>query len=536
MEISKKISLLRKEKHLSQGDLAKKLNVTRQSITKWESGESYPVISKILELSKLFDVTADDLINEKIIIKPHAKHESVKIKPKYFGTDGFRGEVNLSLTCDHAYKIGRFLGWYFSTIKKTLPRILIGKDTRRSSYMYEYAIAAGVSASGADACLMHVTTSPSIAYIVRQDDFDCGVMITASHNPYIDNGIKIISNKGEKIDDSVAVLIEAYIDGNLSALGIKEKDLPLAVKEKVGTITDYYVGRNRYMGYLLSIASHPFRSLRIGLDTANGCAFQIAKNVFEALGAKITIINNTPDGTNINRDAGSTHIENLCKLVKANKLDMGFAYDGDADRCIAVDEKGNVVDGDKIIYLLAVRFKDEGSLNHNMVVTTIMSNSGLDKALKKINIGNVRTDVGDRFVFETMRNCNYSLGGEQSGHVIIRKYATTGDGILTSILITGEVIRRSLPLSMIVNPVKLLPQLTVNVCVSNKKVAFDDEIVQNQLTTIKKQIGDNGRILLRKSGTEPVIRIMVECPTIQQCKKYADIMYKTFKKRGFVNE
>ena len=537
MKIGEKIIALRIKSKLSQANLAKKLNVSRQSISKWESNESYPSLDKIIELCNLFKITCDDLLKGNIV--PEDKVMETKPlsgKPKYFGTDGFRGEVNVKLTADHAYKIGRFLGWYYSKHTNKQPRILIGKDTRRSSYMYEYAIAAGVSASGADASLLHVTTSPSIAYVVRQDEFNCGVMITASHNPYYDNGIKIINNKGEKIDDSVALLIEAYIDGNLKALGVKGNDLPLAAKEHVGTITDYYSGRNRYIAYLISLAKHSMRSLKIGLDTANGCSYMIAKSVFEALGAQITIINNTPDGTNINRNAGSTHIEGLCKLVKDNNLDLGFAFDGDADRCIAVDEKGHVVDGDKIIYLLAMKLKEENALTNNTVVTTIMSNSGLVKALKKEKINNIQTNVGDRFVYEKMQEGNFALGGEQSGHIIIRKYASTGDGILTAIMVTEEVLKSKLTLSKLVEPVKLLPQKTVSVRVTNQKAVLDDEVVMKEYNKINDAISDNGRILLRKSGTEPVIRIMVERPTIKDCDYYINLMYKVIRKRGYACE
>ncbi len=545
MTIGEKIVHLRVANNISQDELAKILKVSRQSISKWEKDETLPQVDNIKQLCTLFKVSADDLINDDIVIHHGLKLKmsiGEDIKTKYFGTDGFRGEVNQVLTCDHAYKIGRFLGWFYANpefcdVKPNhRPRVVIGKDTRRSSYMLEYAVAAGLAASGADVELLHVTTTPSVSFIVRQDGFDCGVMITASHNPFYDNGIKVINAAGEKLEDEVAFLAEAYIDGDLKKLGVKEKDLPFAEKGNIGTINDYSSGRNRYIGYLISLAAHSMKTLRIGLDTANGASWMIAKSVFDALGAQTYIMNNNPDGLNINVDAGSTHIEYLCKFVKENKLDVGFAFDGDADRCIAVDEFGHEVDGDKIMYLLACKLKEEGALDRNTLVTTIMSNSGLTKALKAKGIANVQTKVGDRFVFERMQTDGYSLGGEQSGHIIIKKYATTGDGVLTAIMVAETMLSTKESLSKLVAPVKLLPQKTKNVRVTNKAAVVEDEAVKAKFAEVNKEIGDNGRALLRQSGTEPVVRIMLECPTLEECDKYIEKIYAVIKKRGFVCE
>ena len=545
MTIAEKIVHLRVTSSMSQEKLAELLNVSRQSVSKWESGESLPQIDKVLELCNLFKITSDELIDDNIVIHRGKKIPvsiGEDIKTKYFGTDGFRGEVNSVLTADHAYKIGRFLGWFFYQSEYApqdanyRPQVVIGKDTRRSSYMLEYAVAAGLSASGADVYLLHVTTTPSVSYIVRQDGFDCGVMITASHNPFYDNGIKVINSDGEKLDDGVASLIEAYIDGDLKKLGIEGDDLPFANRENIGTINDYTSGRNRYIGYLISLAKHSMKKLKIGLDTSNGASWMIAKNVFDALGAQTFVINNNPDGLNINLNAGSTHIDVLCKFVKENKLDLGFAFDGDCDRCIAVDENGHEVDGDKIMYLLALKLKSEGALEKDTLVTTIMSNSGLFKALKQAGISVVQTKVGDRFVYERMQNDGYSLGGEQSGHIIIKKYATTGDGILTALMVTEEVLSRKENLSKLVASVKLLPQKLKNVRVTNKSAVMEDEIVLNKFKEVNEEIGDNGRALLRQSGTEPVVRIMLECPTIKECDEYIEKIYAVIKKRGYVCE
>ena len=545
MTIAEKIAHLRIVNNISQEQLAEMLNVTRQTVSKWESGESLPQIDKVMEICEKFKVTADELLNDKIVIHRGRKLKmsiGEDIKTKYFGTDGFRGEVNKVLTCNHAFKIGRFLGWFYGNPKFNSqkpgyrPRVVIGKDTRRSSYMLEYAVAAGLAASGADVYLLHVTTTPSVAYVIRQDCFDCGVMITASHNPFYDNGIKVLNANGEKLEDEVAFLAEAYIDGDFKKLEVEGPDLPLAERGDIGSITDYSMGRNRYIAYLISLAKHSMKSLRIGLDTANGASWMIAKSVFDALGAQTFVINNNPDGLNINLDAGSTHIEKFCKFVKDNKLDVGFAFDGDADRCIAVDENGKEVDGDKIMYLLANKLKAEGSLEKDTLVTTIMSNSGLTKALKQVGISNVQTKVGDRFVFERMQTEGYSLGGEQSGHVIIKKYATTGDGVLTAIMVTEQMLETKEKLSKLVAPVKLIPQNLKNVRVTNKAAVVADEEVQAKFKEVNDEIGDNGRALLRQSGTEPVVRIMVELDSKEKCDEYIDRIYNVIKKRGYLSE
>ena len=544
MTIGEKIVHLRLANNIAQGELAKYLKVSRQSLSKWENNDALPPLEIIKGLCAIFKVSADELIDDNIVIHRGKKLElpDENIKTKYFGTDGFRGEANKLLNSDKAYKIGRFLGWFYSNPKYNMqkpgyrPKIVIGKDTRRSSYMLEYAVAAGAASSGADVELLHVTTTPSVSYIVRQDCFDCGVMITASHNPFYDNGIKVINGNGEKLEDGVAYLAEAYLDEDFKTLGLEdgETDLPFAERGDIGTISDYSSGRNRYIGYLISLARHSMKKLKIGLDAANGASWMIAKSVFEALGAQVYIINNHPDGLNINFNAGSTHIESFCKYVKENKLDLGFAFDGDADRCIAVDENGKEVDGDKIMYLLATKLKSEGALDNDTVVATIMSNSGLEKALKGIGVKLVRTKVGDRFVFERMMNEGYVLGGEQSGHIIIRKYATTGDGVLTAIMVTEQVLESKQSLSTLVAPVKLLPQKTKNVRVTDKNDAVNDEAVQEKFNEVNKELGDNGRVLLRQSGTEPVIRIMVEASSLTECDKYIEQIYNVVKKRGYV--
>ena len=446
---------------------------------------------------------------------------------KYFGTDGFRGEANVELTAEHAYKIGRFLGWYFnSNLYKSdntngRTKIVIGKDTRRSSYMLEYALCSGIIASGGDAYILHVTTTPSVSYVTRLDEFDCGIMITASHNPFYDNGIKIINRYGEKFDDATTELIEAYIDGNMAPLGITGNDLPLALRDDVGSIIDYVSGRNRYVGYLISLASHSYKNLKIGIDSANGASWSIARAVFNALGAQTFIIGDKPNGTNVNENCGSTHIENLCALVREKYLDVGFAFDGDADRCIAVDENGAVVDGDKMMYILAHRLKERNSLSGNTVVATVMSNSGFMNSLEKSGIEYELTTVGDRFVYERMQEKDFALGGEQSGHIIIKKYATTGDGLLTAIMITEEICDRKTTLSKLAEPVFLYPQHTENVRVTDKKAAVSDLDVLSEVEKVNQKINGKGRVLLRESGTEPVIRVMVECENADDCKKYA---------------
>lgn len=545
MTIAEKITHLRVSQDISQEKLATLLNVSRQAVSKWESGESLPQIDKVVELCNLFKISADDLLNDNVVIHRGRKLQlkaDKDIKTKYFGTDGFRGEVNRSLTADHAYKIGRFIGWfygnpkYFNREPGSRAQIVIGKDTRRSSYMLEYAVASGAAASGADVSLLHVTTTPSVAYVIRRDAFDCGVMITASHNPFYDNGIKVINGDGEKLEDAVAALAEAYIDGDLAKLGIEGNDLPFAERGDIGSITDYVSGRNRYIAYLISLAKHSMKSLKIGLDTANGASWMIAKSVFDALGAQTFVINNNPNGLNINLDAGSTHIEKFCKFVKDNKLDVGFAFDGDADRCIAVDENGKEVDGDKIMYLLACKLKSEDALEKDTVVTTIMSNSGLVKALKQLGLKNVQTKVGDRFVYEKMQEEGYSLGGEQSGHVIIKKYATTGDGVLTAIMVTEQMLESKEKLSKLVAPVKLLPQTLKNVRVTDKDAVMQDEAVLAKFKEVNEEIGDNGRALLRQSGTEPVVRIMIELDSKEKCEEYIEKIYNVIKKRGYVYE
>ncbi len=447
---------------------------------------------------------------------------------KYFGTDGFRGEANLTLTSLHAYKVGRFLGWYYKKDHKTSrPRIVIGKDTRRSSYMLEYSIVAGIIASGADAYMLHVTTTPSVSYIARTDGFDCAIMITASHNPFYDNGIKVINRWGEKLDDTVTALIEDYIDKDTTT-----DDLPFAKREHIGKIIDYVSGRNRYVGYLISLASHSYKHLKIGLDCANGASWTIAEAVFNALGAQTTVIGTEPNGLNVNDGCGSTHIDTLCKLVKDNHLDIGFAFDGDCDRCIAVDENGSVVDGDKMLYILANRLKSRGMLNNNTVVATIMSNSGLSKSLSNIGVEYEQTQVGDRFVYERMQQGDFSLGGEQSGHIILKKYATTGDGLLTAIMLTEQLCDTKLSLSKLAKPVFIYPQYTKNLRVADKDLVLADSDVLNTLSLVQERIGKNGRALLRKSGTEPVVRVMIECENLELCKEYADQIILAIKKKG----
>ena len=448
---------------------------------------------------------------------------------KYFGTDGFRGEANVDLTVEHAYKVGRYLGYYFGKEKQgdDRARIVIGKDTRRSSYMFEYSLVAGLTASGADVFLMHVTPTPSVSYIVRADEFDCGIMISASHNPFYDNGIKIINSHGAKMDAAVEKLIEDYIDGLVP-------EIPFATKEKIGRTTDYSMGRNRYIGYLMTLPTRAFKNLRVGLDCANGASSTVAKAVFDALGAKTYVINNTPDGTNINTNCGSTHIEGLQKFVVENNLDAGFAYDGDADRCLAVDEKGNLVDGDAIIYICGKYLRDRGRLNNNKVVTTVMSNLGLYKALDAERIGYEKTAVGDKYVYEYMTNNGCILGGEQSGHIIFSKYASTGDGILTSLKMMEVMMARKKKMSELMEGLHIYPQVLENVRVTDKKAAQDDADVQSAVRAVTEALGDTGRILVRESGTEPLLRVMVEAETEEICKKYVDQVVDVVKKKGYV--
>ncbi len=456
---------------------------------------------------------------------------------KYFGTDGFRGEANVNLTADHAYKVGRFLGWYYGERKRQAgdnapARVVIGKDTRRSSYMFEYSLVGGLVASGADAYLMHVTTTPSVAYIARVDAFDCGIMISASHNPYYDNGIKLINGRGEKMDDETIALVEAYLDGKLEAFGQAWPEIPFATREKIGCTVDYVSGRNRYIGYLISLGLFSFRGIKVGLDCANGSAWSIAKAVFDALGATTCVINAEPNGLNINRDAGSTHIEGLQKLVVEKGLDVGFAYDGDADRCLCVDEKGNVITGDHILYIYGRYMKERGKLLTNTVVTTVMSNFGLYKAFDELGIDYAKTAVGDRYVYEYMMKNGNRIGGEQSGHIIFTKYASTGDGILTSLKMMQVLIDRKKPLSELAAPLKIYPQVLENVRVKDKAAAQADPDVQAAVQRVTEKLGETGRILVRESGTEPVVRVMVEAENEPVCRAYVEEVVHILQEKG----
>ena len=456
---------------------------------------------------------------------------------KYFGTDGFRGEANVNLTADHAYKVGRFLGWYYTQLKRRSgadgpARIVIGKDTRRSSYMFEYSLVGGLVASGADAYLLHVTTTPSVAYVVRTDGFDAGIMISASHNPYYDNGIKLINSFGEKMDESVIELIEAYIDGHLEAFGHKWEELPLAKRDQIGRTVDYVAGRNRYIGYLISLGMYSFKGIKVGLDCANGSSWNIAKNVFDALGAKTYVINAEPDGYNINTNAGSTHIEVLQKFVLENGLDVGFAYDGDADRCLCVDEKGNVITGDHILYIYAKYMKERGKLMMNTVVTTVMSNFGLYKAFDELGIDYAKTAVGDKYVYDYMMTNGCRLGGEQSGHIIFSKYASTGDGILTSLKMMEVMLAKKKTMSQLCDGLTIYPQVLKNIRVTDKAVAQADPDVQKAVAEVAAKLGDTGRILVRESGTEPVVRVMVEAASMDTCQEYVDFVVDAIKRKG----
>ena len=442
---------------------------------------------------------------------------------KYFGTDGFRGEANIQLTVDHAFKVGRYVGWYYGREHKA--KIVIGKDTRRSSYMFEYALVAGLTASGADAYLLHVTTTPSVSYAVRTEDFDCGIMISASHNPFYDNGIKLLNGNGQKIEAEVEARIEAYLDGKI-------EDLPYATREDIGRTVDFASGRNRYIGYLISIPCRDFKNIKVGLDCSNGSSSAIAKSVFDALGAKTYVINAQPDGLNINMNAGSTHIEVLQKFVKENQLDVGFAFDGDADRCIAVDENGSVVDGDLILYVYGRYLKEKGELRNNTVVTTIMSNFGLYKAFDELGVDYEKTQVGDKYVYENMVQNGHRIGGEQSGHIIFSKYATTGDGILTAIKMMEVMLEKKQSLATLTSPVRIYPQVLKNVRVKSKPEAQNDADVQAAVKQVAETLGATGRILVRESGTEPVIRVMVEAETKEECEKYVDSVIEVIEKKG----
>ncbi len=445
---------------------------------------------------------------------------------KYFGTDGFRGEANKTLTFEHAIQIGRFLGWYYGARLDKKAKVVIGKDTRRSSYMFEYALCTGLMASGADAYIMHVTTTPSVSYITRVDDFDCGIMISASHNPYYDNGIKLLNSFGEKMDEETILMIEDYIDGKIT--------VPVAGRHDIGRTVDYVAGRNRYIGFLISMSKYSFKGVRVGLDCANGASWMIARGVFEALGAKVYVMNDQPDGYNINTDCGSTHIEHLQKFVLENRLDVGFAYDGDADRCLCVDEKGNVVTGDHTLYIYGLYMKERGKLLNNKVVTTVMSNFGLYKALDKVGIEYDKTKVGDKYVYENMVQTGNRLGGEQSGHTIFLKYETTGDGILTSLKLMEVMLAKGKPMSELAAPVVFYPQVLKNVRVKSKPDAQNDPDVQAAVRKVADELGDTGRILVRESGTEPVIRVMVEAETNEICEKYVDDVIAVIAQKGHI--
>ena len=445
---------------------------------------------------------------------------------KYFGTDGFRGEANVTLTVEDAYKVGRFLGWYYGQkTKADRCRVVIGKDTRRSSYMFEYSLVSGLTASGADVYLLHVTTTPSVSYVVRTEEFDCGMMISASHNPYYDNGIKVINGRGEKLEEETIEKIESYLDGEMG-------EIPFAKRDAIGRTVDYAAGRNRYIGYLISLATRSFKNMRVGLDCANGSASAIAKNVFDALGAETHVINNTPDGLNINTNCGSTHIEGLQKYVVENHLDVGFAYDGDADRCLAVDSEGKLVDGDKILYVCGKYMKEQGTLVNNTVVTTVMSNFGLYKAFEREGISYEKTAVGDKYVYENMSQNGHCLGGEQSGHIIFSKHATTGDGILTSLKLMEVILEKKETLAKLADEVQIYPQVLKNVRVKDKEAAQADRDVQAEVQKVSDALGDTGRILVRPSGTEPLIRVMVEAPTDEICGKYVAQVVEMIEKKG----
>ena len=445
---------------------------------------------------------------------------------KHFGTDGFRGEANVTLTVEDAYKVGRFLGWYYGQkTKADRCRVVIGKDTRRSSYMFEYSLVSGLTASGADVYLLHVTTTPSVSYVVRTEEFDCGIMISASHNPYYDNGIKVINGRGEKLEEETIEKIESYLDGEMG-------EIPFAKRDAIGRTVDYAAGRNRYIGYLISLATRSFKNMRIGLDCANGSASAIAKNVFDALGAETHVINNTPDGLNINTNCGSTHIEGLQKYVVENHLDVGFAYDGDADRCLAVDSEGKLVDGDKILYVCGKYMKEQDTLVNNTVVTTVMSNFGLYKAFEREGISYEKTAVGDKYVYENMSQNGHCLGGEQSGHIIFSKHATTGDGILTSLKLMEVILEKKETLAKLADEVQIYPQVLKNVRVKDKEAAQADRDVQAEVQKVSDALGDTGRILVRPSGTEPLIRVMVEAPTDEICGKYVAQVVEMIEKKG----
>ena len=444
---------------------------------------------------------------------------------KYFGTDGFRGEANVNLTYDHAVRIGRFLGWYYGINQDKKCKVVIGKDTRRSSYMFEYALVAGLTASGADVYLMHVTTTPSVSYVARTEDFDCGIMISASHNPYYDNGIKLLNSYGEKMDKATIAKLESYLDGEMG-------EVPMARKDQIGCTVDYVAGRNRYVGYLISLATRSYKGMRVGLDCSNGSAWQIAKSVFDALGAKTYVINAEPNGLNINEKCGSTHIEILQKHVVDHNLDVGFAFDGDADRCLAVDERGGIITGDHIMYICGTYMKECGKLRNNTVVTTVMSNFGLYKAFDAADIAYEKTAVGDKYVYETMVANGHRLGGEQSGHIIFNKYATTGDGLITAIKLMEVMLEKKMSISKLAEALNMYPQVLKNVRVKSKPEVQNDPAVQLAVSRVAEALGSEGRILVRESGTEPVIRVMVEASTVELCQKYVDQVVTVIREKG----
>ncbi len=546
MTIGEKIAALRTASNISQEEMADRLGVSRQSVSKWEIDQAVPGVDKILLLAELFQISTDDLLHDEIEIETE-RHLATELfaaptlKHKYFGTDGFRGRANVDVNALQAFKVGRFLGWYYSheisgcQKRGYRPRVVVGKDTRRSSYMFEYALAAGLTCSGADVYILHATTTPSVSYITRQDGFDCGIMISASHNPYYDNGIKLVNRYGEKMDDRTLSLCEAYLSGELAALSITDEDLPLAEGDRIGAIHDHASGRNRYIAYLISLASHSFKGMRIGLDCANGASWMIAPAVFNALGATVYTINDQPTGTNINQNAGSTHIEVLQNFVLENHLDAGFAFDGDADRCLAVDEKGRALSGDHILYILANRLKSRGTLgSDDTIVTTIMSNTGFTRSLKKCGISTVETNVGDQNVYRAMQEGEFMLGGEQSGHIILSKYATTGDGILTAIMLMEEIIDKKSTFSKLADPVTIFPQVLKNLPVTDREKVMADPEILEKIQQQTKKLGDQGRILVRASGTEPVVRVMVEAETEDLCARHADKICKFIEQKGYL--
>ncbi len=550
MKINEQIAVLRKESGITQDELARAIGVSNQAVSKWESGQTCPDLQFLPAIADFFGVSidflmgrADSACTSKI---PRREHELITDDPKappfegnFFGTDGFRGKGGADITAMHAFNIGRFVGWFYASklsgcrIKNYRPKIVIGKDTRRSSYTLEYALAAGITSSGADAYMLHVTTTPSVSYVTRQESFDCGIMISASHNPYFDNGIKLINRYGEKMDTRTLAYLEAYLSGELNTEGIENGELPFATDKSIGAIIDHAAGRNRYIAYLISIAAHSYKGLKIGIDCSNGASWTIAPSVFGALGAANFVINAAPDGTNINRDCGSTSIDALKKHVRANHLDVGFAFDGDADRCIAVDENGNTVDGDVILYILANRLKSKGNLTNDLLVSTVMSNSGLGGSLKKCGIENIQSAVGDQNVYDMMYARDAMLGGEQSGHIIFRKHATTGDGILTAILLLEEMQDRKLPLSALYEGLKIFPQKLKSIKVKDKAAAASDPDVLSAAERINAELSGEGRLLVRKSGTENVVRVMAEAESEELCIGYISEIENILNGKGY---